>query len=233
MFLVCLFCCFTPQVNSYGHGGTVSSPNHTFSWASLNKQLTSTSCTYFACNWQQPFLNEGRRMTVEIISWSISTKVWDWAGIEPATPRFAVRLASVARHVTDCAMRPGAYMFLCIVNSCVECGWKQCGSWSADFNRSQLTWIYTVFKRFIFLKKLCTPCAYKVEYCTVKPVYNGHSQNDQSFQDKLSVNGGQSIAILWPALSYYLSLRSLFCLFLSGCFTQVLLYSISVYISLY
>ena len=44
---VCLFCCFTSQVNSYGHCGTVSSPNHTFSWASLNKQLTSTSCTYF------------------------------------------------------------------------------------------------------------------------------------------------------------------------------------------
>ena len=43
----CLFCCFTSQVNSYGHGGTVSSPSHTFSWASLNKQLTSTSCTYF------------------------------------------------------------------------------------------------------------------------------------------------------------------------------------------
>ena len=40
-------CCFTSQVSSYGHGGTVSSPNHTFSWASLNKQLTSTSCTYF------------------------------------------------------------------------------------------------------------------------------------------------------------------------------------------
>ena len=45
---VCLFvCCFTSQVNGYGHGGTVSSPNHTFSWANLNKQLTSTSCTYF------------------------------------------------------------------------------------------------------------------------------------------------------------------------------------------
>ena len=44
---VCLFCCFTSQVNSYGHGGTVSSPYHTFSWASLNKQLTSTSCTYY------------------------------------------------------------------------------------------------------------------------------------------------------------------------------------------
>ena len=44
---VCLFCCFTSQFNSYGHGGTVSSPNHTFSWAGLNKRLTSNSCTYF------------------------------------------------------------------------------------------------------------------------------------------------------------------------------------------
>ena len=35
------FCCFTSQVNSYGHCGTVSSPNHTFSWAGLNKRLTS------------------------------------------------------------------------------------------------------------------------------------------------------------------------------------------------
>ena len=42
---VCLFCCFTSQVNSYGHGGAVSSPNHTFSWAGLNKWLTSNSCT--------------------------------------------------------------------------------------------------------------------------------------------------------------------------------------------
>ena len=35
------------QVNSYGHCGTVSSPNHTFSLAGLNKRLTSNSCTYF------------------------------------------------------------------------------------------------------------------------------------------------------------------------------------------
>ena len=26
----CLFCCFTSQVNSYGHGRMASSPNHTF-----------------------------------------------------------------------------------------------------------------------------------------------------------------------------------------------------------
>ena len=104
----CWFCCFTSQVNSYGHCGTVSSPNHTFSWAGSNKRLTSNCAHTFACNWQQPFLNEsaeGRRMTVEIISWSISTEVWDRAGIELATPGIAVRLASVARHVTDCATR--------------------------------------------------------------------------------------------------------------------------------
>ena len=34
-------------VNSYGNGWPVSSPNHTFSWARLNKQLTSASSTYF------------------------------------------------------------------------------------------------------------------------------------------------------------------------------------------
>ena len=51
-------------------------------------------------------------MTVEIISWSISTKVWDRAGIELATPGSAVRLASVARHVTDCATRPGVCQLL-------------------------------------------------------------------------------------------------------------------------
>ena len=50
-------------------------------------------------------------MTVEIISWSIATKVWYRAGIELATPESAVRHASVARHVTDCATRPGEMGF--------------------------------------------------------------------------------------------------------------------------
>ena len=35
LVFVCLFCCFTSQVNSYGHGRTVSSLNHTYFWASL------------------------------------------------------------------------------------------------------------------------------------------------------------------------------------------------------
>ena len=43
---VCLFVCLL-YVPSQQHCGTVSSPNHTFSWAGLNKRLTSNSCTYF------------------------------------------------------------------------------------------------------------------------------------------------------------------------------------------
>ena len=46
-------------------------------------------------------------MTVEIISWSISTEVWDRAGIELGTPGSAVRLASVAKHVTKHFIPPG------------------------------------------------------------------------------------------------------------------------------
>ena len=42
-----------------------------------------------------------------IISRSMSTKVWDRAGIKLATPGSAVRLASVARHVTNCATLSG------------------------------------------------------------------------------------------------------------------------------
>ena len=63
----------------------------------------------FACNWQQPFLNEsaeGRRMTLDIISWSISMKVWDRNRIKLLTPGSAVRHASVVRHFTNCPTRP-------------------------------------------------------------------------------------------------------------------------------
>ena len=39
-------------------------------------------------------------------------KVWDRARIELVTPGSAVRLASVAKHVTDCAMWP---LFLSVI----------------------------------------------------------------------------------------------------------------------
>ena len=48
-------------------------------------------------------------MTVAIISLSITTKVWGQAGIELTTPVSAVRLASVARHITDYATGPGTF----------------------------------------------------------------------------------------------------------------------------
>ena len=38
------------SVNSYGHVETVSSPNHTFSWACVTKRLASTLCTYICLN---------------------------------------------------------------------------------------------------------------------------------------------------------------------------------------
>ena len=53
------------------------------------------------------------------------------------------------------------------------------------------------------------------------------------FQDRLSLNAGQKycrmlqgsiLQYFRPSLRYHLSLRSLFCLFLSGCLRQVLLY---------
>ena len=50
-------------------------------------------------------------MTIEIISYSISTKVWDQTRIEHATPG-SVRHESVARHITDCAMRPGVVVVM-------------------------------------------------------------------------------------------------------------------------
>ena len=57
-------------------------------------------------------------MTVEVIARSISTKVLDRAGIEFATPGSAVRLASVARKVTDCATQAGN---LCSLSGFVLC----------------------------------------------------------------------------------------------------------------
>ena len=47
---VCFGLILCVPVNNYGHVGTVSSPNQTFSWASLTKQLDCTLCTYFAYN---------------------------------------------------------------------------------------------------------------------------------------------------------------------------------------
>ena len=76
-------------------GWSVHLPTH-FTWARLTKRLTSTLCTYLIL---LPFLNQrkGGEMAVEIISLSISAKVWDGVGIKLETPGSAVR------HIADCA----------------------------------------------------------------------------------------------------------------------------------
>ena len=72
---------------------------------------------------------------------------------------------------------------------------------------------------------------------TVKPE-NGHSQKDQKLICKTNYrlmqvksisecSNGSILQYVRPSLSYDLSLRSLFCLYFSGRFTQVLLYRFS------
>ena len=67
--------------------------------------------------------------------------------------------------------------------------------------------------------------------CTVKLVLSGHSKRrlkiGLNFQDQLSLNAGQKQSFP-PSLSYHLSLRSLFCLFLSCRLRQVLLYVLNL-----
>ena len=78
----------------------------------------------------------------------------------------------------------------------------------------------------------CRFCEFRLFGYTVKPVLNGHSKRRPKvgFQGRLSLNAGQKycrMSILQyfrPSLSYHLSLRPLFCLILSGCLRQVLLY---------
>ena len=75
---------------------------------------------------------------------------------------------------------------------------------------------------------------------TVRPFLSGHPKRRPKIglQDRLWLNAGQKycrmlqesilqesiLQYLWPSLNYYLSLRPLFCLFLSGRLRQVLLY---------
>ena len=67
-----------------------------FSWASLTNQYFAYILSHVTDN-NPSWISRKRNMTVDIFSWSISTKVWDLAGIELATSGYA------SRFVTDCA----------------------------------------------------------------------------------------------------------------------------------
>ena len=67
----CFVCCFTSQVNSYGHGRRVSSPNHTFFLGKLEQAVNQYFVHILSLVTDNNLLNdsaEGRRMTVEITS---------------------------------------------------------------------------------------------------------------------------------------------------------------------
>ena len=64
--IVCLFCCFTSQVNSYGHCGTVSSPNHTFFLGKLEQAVN------------QYFVHILSLVTDNNPSWMIQRKGGEW-----------------------------------------------------------------------------------------------------------------------------------------------------------
>ena len=66
ILFVCLFCCFTSQVNSYGHCGTVSSPNHTFFLGKLEQAVN------------QYFVHILSLVTDNNPSWMIQRKGGEW-----------------------------------------------------------------------------------------------------------------------------------------------------------
>ena len=86
-------------------------------------------------------------MTVEIISWSISSKVWDRAGIEFATPGSAVRLTSVVRNVTDCVTRK-RLIFLCHEAGTV---YSTAKNFPAPWLHESLTWVASVHDNYALI----------------------------------------------------------------------------------
>ena len=92
--------CLTSTVSSYGHGGTaINLTTHFLGRLRPFNRLTSTQCTFFASNWQLPFLNQRKgendrrkdfminlnnRMVPDrsrelAISWSPVEHAFDWA----------------------------------------------------------------------------------------------------------------------------------------------------------
>ena len=103
-------------------------------------------------------------------------------------------------------------------------------------NRVTITFILNNWTLYLQVGKSCI---------TVKPVLSGHSKRRLKLVFKTDYrlwnNAGQKycrmlqvehLQFFLPSLSYHLSLRSLFCLFLSGRLRQVILYKSSVFVTL-
>ena len=94
--------------------------------------------------------------------------------------------------------------------------------------------VMVLLKSGTIFPKLHAKAAHHVLPYTVKPALSGHSKRRPKigFQDRLSLNAGQKycrmlqesiLQYFRPSLSYHLSLRPLFCPFLSDRLRQVLL----------
>ena len=88
----------------------VSSPNHTFFWASLNQQLTSTSCTYLSLLLTTTLLEwfskreENDRRNYFMINLQESMG-WGWD--QTRHPWICSQTRIYCQTVTNCAMWPG------------------------------------------------------------------------------------------------------------------------------
>ena len=124
----------------------VSSPNHTFILGKLGWYFVHILSLVTDNN---PFWISGRQ---EIISRSISTKVWDLARIELATPGSASRSVSAVRHVTNCSMRPGTYdifFLVCLKVMLKKSIHRHMSCWNCIF--STINFENTIFKNALSL----------------------------------------------------------------------------------
>ena len=85
--------------NSYGRVEKVSSPDYTFFLGKLAKVVNQyfVHILLHVTDNNHSWICRRRRMTEEIIIWSIAMKVWEQAEIKLVIPGSAVRLAA------DCA----------------------------------------------------------------------------------------------------------------------------------
>ena len=94
--------------NTYGNVGTVSSPNHTFFLGKLGQAVNQNFVHILSLVTDPSFLESisGREDLGNYFMNNLHESMGPGRN-RTATPESAVRHASVVRHVTDCAMRPG------------------------------------------------------------------------------------------------------------------------------
>ena len=140
--------------------------------------------------------------------------------------------------ILNCWCRaPGRLKFVRVTRVFIE-RWFTCNHQSYKHYKLYLSTVMGRCARHVFPKTNSVVMVSMLLFnlITVKPVFSGLSNRRPKvgFQDRSSLNAGQKycrmlqesiLQYFRPSLSYHLSLRPLFCLFLSGPLRQVLLYT--------